>query len=105
MISLITKNPSDYLGSGNHHFGLKTGFDGRSRDRSLNLTAAGGGEAARASLFVSTGRSDELDNAGQTGGTGMDRDNRTRRNGSSCRPWARRPTTSPPATPCARLSS
>ena len=74
VISLITKNPSDYLGNGNHHFGLKTGFDGRSRDRNLNLTAAGGGEAARASLFVSTGRSDELDNAGQTGGTGMDRD-------------------------------
>ena len=74
VISLITKNPSDYLGGGASYFGAKVGFDGRSRDRNVNLTGAGGGEAARVSLFASTSRSDELDNAGQTGGDGMDRD-------------------------------
>lgn len=74
VISLITKNPSDYLGSGNRHFGLKAGFDGRSNDSNLNLALAGGGDAARASLFVSSSNGSELDNAGQTGGTAMDRD-------------------------------
>lgn len=74
VISLITKNPSDYLGGGNRHLGLKAGFDGRSNDSNLNLALAGGGDAGRASLFVSSGNGSELDNAGQTGGTAMDRD-------------------------------
>ncbi|MDE2976779.1 MAG: TonB-dependent hemoglobin/transferrin/lactoferrin family receptor [Acidobacteriota bacterium] len=74
VISLITKNPSDYLGGGNRHVGLKAGFDGRSNDSNLNLAVAGGGDAARASLFVSSNDGSELDNAGQTGGLGMDRD-------------------------------
>ena len=74
VISLITKNPSDYLGSGNRHFGLKVGFDGRSNDSNLNAALAGGGETGRASLFVSSSNGSELDNAGQTGGLGMDRD-------------------------------
>lgn len=74
VISLITKNPSDYLGGGNRHVGLKAGFDGRSNDSNLNLALAGGGDAGRASLFVSSSNGSELDNAGQTGGLGMDRD-------------------------------
>jgi len=74
VISLITKNPSDYLGGGNRHVGLKAGFDGRSNDSNLNLALAGGGDAGRASLFVSSSNGSELDNAGQTGGTAMDRD-------------------------------
>ena len=74
VISLITKNPSDYLGGGNRHFGLKAGFDGRSQDSNLNAALAGGGESGRASLFVSSSNGSELDNAGQTGGHGMDRD-------------------------------
>ena len=74
VISLITKNPSDYLGGGNRHVGLKAGFDGPSNDSNLNLALAGGGDAARASLFVSSNDGSELDNAGQTGGLGMDRD-------------------------------
>ncbi|MYA07590.1 MAG: TonB-dependent hemoglobin/transferrin/lactoferrin family receptor [Holophagales bacterium] len=74
VISLITKNPSDYLGGGNRHVGLKAGFDGRSNDSNLNLALAGGGDAGRASLFVSSSSGSELDNAGQTGGTAMDRD-------------------------------
>ena len=74
VISLITKNPSDYLDGGNRHVGLKAGFDGRSNDSNLNLALAGGGDAARASLFVSSNDGSELDNAGQTGGLGMDRD-------------------------------
>ncbi|MCY3931901.1 MAG: TonB-dependent receptor plug domain-containing protein [Acidobacteria bacterium] len=74
VISLITKNPSDYLGNGSRHFGLKAGFDGRSQDSNLNLSLAGGGEAGRASLFVSSSNGNELDNAGETGGRGADRD-------------------------------
>ena len=74
VISLITKNPSDYLGAGNRHFGLKAGFDGRSQDSNLNLSLAGGGETGRASLFVSSSNGSELDNAGETGGRGADRD-------------------------------
>lgn len=74
VISLITKNPSDYLGGGNRHIGLKAGFDGRSNDSNLNLTLAGGGDAGRASLFASSSSGSELDNAGQTGGIAMDRD-------------------------------
>lgn len=74
VISLITKNPSDYLGSSNRHFGLKAGFDGRSQDSNLNLSLAGGGEAGRASLFVSSSNGNELDNAGETNGRGADRD-------------------------------
>ena len=74
VISLITKNPSDYLGSGNRHFGLKAGFDGRSQDSNLNLSLAGGGETGRASLFISSSNGNELDNAGETGGRGADRD-------------------------------
>ena len=74
VISLITKNPSDYLGGGNRHIGLKAGFDGRSNDSNLNLTLAGGGDAGRASLFASSSSGSELDNAGQTGGSAMDRD-------------------------------
>jgi len=74
VISLITKNPSDYLSGGNRHVGLKAGFDGRSNDSNLNLALAGGGDAGRASLFVSSSNGSELDNAGQTGGTAMDRD-------------------------------
>ena len=74
VISLITKNPSDYLGAGSRHFGLKAGFDGRSQDSNLNLSLAGGGEAGRASLFVSSSNGNELDNAGETGGRGADRD-------------------------------
>ena len=74
VISLITKNPSDYLGNRNRHFGLKAGFDGRSQDSNLNLSLAGGGETGRASLFVSSSNGSELDNAGETGGRGADRD-------------------------------
>ncbi len=74
VISLITKNPSDYLGSGKRHFGLKAGFDGRSKDSNLNLSLAAGGESTRASLFVSSSNGNELDTAGQTGGRGADRD-------------------------------
>ena len=74
VISLITKNPSDYLGAGSRHFGLKAGFDGRSQDSNLNLSLAGGGETGRASLFVSSSNGNELDNAGETGGRGADRD-------------------------------
>ena len=74
VISLITKNPSDYLGGGTRHFGAKAGFDGRSNDSNLNMAVAGGGESGRASLFVSSSRGNELDNAGQTGGNGTERD-------------------------------
>ena len=74
VISLITKNPSDYLGNGSRHFGLKAGFDGRSQDSNLNLSLAGGGETGRASLFISSSNGNELDNAGETGGRGADRD-------------------------------
>ncbi len=74
VISLITKNPSDYLGNGNRHVGLKAGFDGRSQDSNLNLSAAAGGDTGRASMFVSSSNGAELDNAGQTGGLGLDRD-------------------------------
>lgn len=74
VISLITKNPSDYLGSSNRHFGLKAGFDGRSQDSNLNLSLAGGGETGRASLFISSSNGNELDNAGETSGRGADRD-------------------------------
>ena len=74
VISLITKNPSDYLGNRNRHFGLKAGFDGRSQDSNLNLSLAGGGETGRASLFFSSSNGSELDNAGEAGGRGTDRD-------------------------------
>ncbi len=74
VISLITKNPSDYLGSSNRHVGAKAGFDGRSNDRNVNLAVAGGGVRSRASLFASSSRAGEIDNAGRTGGTAPDRD-------------------------------
>ena len=135
VISLITKNPSDYLGSGNHHFGLKTGFDGRSRDRNLNnrfpvpvredLTTAlrrswadigrpgtwwtsrpqaAARRRARPSSSAPDGAMSST-TPGRPAAPAWTGTCRTRRSGSGCRPWARRPTTSPPATPCARLSN
>lgn len=74
VVSLLTKDPADYLAPNRHvHVGLKTLYDGRSGDRSGNAVVAGGGRRVQASLFLSFGRGHEIRNKGM-----VDSDNATR---------------------------
>ena len=73
VISLQTKDPSDFLRGAPRSISAKAGFDGRSDESSLNLAAAAGGDRTSASLFVSFADGSELDNQGEVGGIGSDR--------------------------------
>ena len=42
VVSLFTKDPTDYLGGRNFHVGAKMTWDGRANDASGNLSLAGG---------------------------------------------------------------
>ena len=64
VVSLFTKDPSDYLRGERFHIGAKTSWDGRAGDISGNLTLAGGTERLQASLFASVNRGNEIRNKG-----------------------------------------
>ena len=64
IVSLFTKDPSDYLLDERFHIGAKTTWDGRAGDISGNLTLAGGTERLQASLFASVNRGNEIRNKG-----------------------------------------
>lgn len=73
VISLQTKDPSDFLGGAPRSVSAKVGFDGRSDESSINLAAAASGQRTSGSLFLSAADGSELDNQGEIGGAGADR--------------------------------
>ena len=64
VVSLFTKDPTDYLGGRNFHVGTKMTWDGRANGASGNLSLAGGGERLQGSLFMSANRGGEIRNRG-----------------------------------------
>ena len=64
VVSLFTKDPTDYLRGRRFHFGAKTTWDGRTDEISGNLALAAGTERLQASLFASVSRGHEMDNKG-----------------------------------------
>ena len=64
VVSLFTKDPTDYLGGRNFHVGAKMTWDGRANDTSGNLSLAGGGERLQGSIFMSANRGGEIRNQG-----------------------------------------
>lgn len=64
VVSLFTKDPSDYLAGQSHHIGGKVHFDGRSGDTSGNAVIAGGTRRVQASLFASYATGNEVRNSG-----------------------------------------
>ena len=64
VVSLLTKDPVDYLGTASAHVGVKTTWDGRSDDVSGNLVIAGGGSRVQGSVFVSGATGNEFGNQG-----------------------------------------
>jgi hemoglobin/transferrin/lactoferrin receptor protein len=65
VVSFFTKDPSDYLpGNRPFHVGVKTLYDSRAADTSLNAVVAGGRPRAQASLFLSYASGSESDNPG-----------------------------------------
>ena len=64
VVSLFTKDPSDYMGGSPFHVGAKTTWDGRSDGLSGNLSLAGGTDRLQGSLFASAQRGNEIRNKG-----------------------------------------
>jgi len=64
VISLFTKDPSDYLGGRQFHLGAKTTWDGRSDGLSANVSLAAGTERIQGSVFASVHRGNEIRNKG-----------------------------------------
>ena len=64
VVSLFTKDPSDYLRSRRFHLGAKTTWDGRADDISGNLSLAAGSERLQGSLFASFNRGNQIRNKG-----------------------------------------
>ena len=64
VVSLFTKDPSDYLRNKPFHIGVKTTWDSRADDASLNTAIAGGNSRFQASLFASVNRGHEFHNKG-----------------------------------------
>ncbi len=52
VVSVVTKDPADYLGGKRSAFQLRTLYDGRDRELSESATAAAGGDRWQASLLV-----------------------------------------------------
>lgn len=66
VVSLVTRNPNDFLRGERTAFGLTTGFDGRNEGALASLHGALGRDRWRASLAVEGLSADELDNQGET---------------------------------------
>lgn len=82
VLSLVTKDPEDFLGAENLHVGGKTTWDGRANDLSGSFTMAGGNSRVRGMFFASVSRGDEF----RTRGTvETDDDTRTAANPQSRR--------------------
>ena len=64
VVSLFTKDPTDYLRGRRFHFGAKTTWDGRADEISGSLALAAGTERLQASLFASFSRGHEMNNKG-----------------------------------------
>ena len=64
VVSLFTKDPSDYLLGRPFHVGAKTTWDGRSDALGGNLSLAGGTDRLQGSLFASAQRGNEIRNKG-----------------------------------------
>lgn len=73
VVSFFTKDPADYLAGQRQHFGVKTLFDGRSRDGSGNGVVAFGGRRLQASIFGSYARGEEMRNRGSVEATNATR--------------------------------
>ena len=67
VVSLFTKDPTDYLRGRRFHVGAKTTWDGRADEISGTLALAAGTERLQASLFASVSRGHEIDNKGTVG--------------------------------------
>ncbi len=66
VVSLLTKDPADYLGTGGtgFHAGLKVGYDGRDSQLAEALTLAAGSSRWQGSLLLSRRDGEEPDNRG-----------------------------------------
>ena len=64
VVSLFTKDPSDYLRNQPFHIGAKTTWDSRADDVSVNTAIAGGNSRFQSSLFASVNRGHEFHNKG-----------------------------------------
>jgi hemoglobin/transferrin/lactoferrin receptor protein len=64
VVSLFSKDPSDYLAGKRFHIGAKTLFDARSSTGSGNVAIAGGGRRVQASIFSSYANGNEPRNQG-----------------------------------------
>ena len=69
VVSLFTKDPSDYLGDRGFHLGTKTTWDGRANELSGQLALAAGTERVQGSLFASVNRGHEIGNQGVVAAT------------------------------------
>ena len=64
VVSLFTKDPTDYLLGRQFHLGAKTTWDGRSDGVSANMSLAAGAERVQGSLFASVHRGNQISNKG-----------------------------------------
>ena len=64
VLSLVTRDPADFLGGDSFHIGGKTTWDGRANDLSGNLTLAAGNERVQGMFFGSVNRGDAFKTRG-----------------------------------------
>ena len=69
VVSLLTKDPADYLGGRSFHLGAKTTWDGRANEVSAQVALATGTERIQGSLFASVNRGHEIGNQGTVAAT------------------------------------
>lgn len=75
VVSLLTRDPGDYLalGDGESYLGLKLGWDGRSDEANQSAAVAWGGERWQTSLWVAHRAGEARDNRGTVDSQGADR--------------------------------
>ena len=69
VVSLLTKDPADYLGGRSFHLGAKTTWDGRASEVSAQVALAAGTDRLQGSLFASVNRGHEIGNQGTVAAT------------------------------------
>lgn len=73
VVSVVTKDPADYLDGRRNAFRLRLGYDSRDRETSESLTGAFGGERWQGSLLLTLRDGEELSNQGRTAPNPQDR--------------------------------
>lgn len=73
VVSVVTKDPADYLEGRRSAFCLRLGYDSRDREASESLTGAFGGERWQGSLLLTRRDGQELSNQGRTAPNPQDR--------------------------------